>query len=257
MIANYHTHTWRCNHATGTEREYVEGAIRNGIQILGFSDHTPYFFPGDYYSHFRMRPEQLEDYVQTVLGLKEEYKDQIQIHLGLETEYYPDLFPELIAFLRQQPVEYLLLGQHLLGNEVGEHYSGRGTDDESLLKRYCYQTMDGMNTGLFTYFAHPDLFSYTGDPKTYRKYMKELCREAKSCQIPLEVNLLGMEEGRNYPGRQFFEIAAEENCPVILGRDAHRASAFDEPQMEKNALDLVQQLGLTLMQTVPLRSITP
>ena len=40
MIANYHTHTWRCHHADGTEREYVENAIAAGIKILGFSDHT-------------------------------------------------------------------------------------------------------------------------------------------------------------------------------------------------------------------------
>ncbi len=255
MIANYHTHTWRCHHATGTEREYVEGAIRNGIRILGFSDHTPYFFPGDYYSHFRMRPEQLEDYVQTVAALREEYKEQIEIHLGLEVEYYPDLFPELLAFLRQQPIEYMLLGQHLLGNEMGEHYSGRQTDDETLLKRYCRQTMDAMNTGLFTYLAHPDLFYYTGDPEIYGKYMRELCREAKSCRMPLEINLLGLEEGRNYPGRQFFEIAAEEGCPVILGRDAHEADAFDKKQIEKKALEMVSQLGLDLVQTVPLRKI--
>ena len=41
MIANYHTHTWRCRHADGTEREYVETAIEAGFKILGFSDHTP------------------------------------------------------------------------------------------------------------------------------------------------------------------------------------------------------------------------
>ena len=27
MIANYHTHTWRCNHATGREEDYVLNAI--------------------------------------------------------------------------------------------------------------------------------------------------------------------------------------------------------------------------------------
>lgn len=37
MIANYHTHTWRCRHADGTEREYVERAIEGGLKILGFS----------------------------------------------------------------------------------------------------------------------------------------------------------------------------------------------------------------------------
>lgn len=255
MIANYHTHTWRCHHASGTEREYVESAITSGIEILGFSDHTPYFFPGDYCSHFRMLPQQLEDYVQTVVGLRQEFKDQIQIHVGLEVEYYPDLFPQLLEFLRQQPVEYMLLGQHVLGNEIGEHYSGRQTDDETLLERYCRQTMDGMNTGLFTYLAHPDLCYYTGDARIYRKHMRQLCREAKSCNMPLEINLLGLAEGRNYPGERFFEIAAEEGCCVILGRDAHDAQAFCMDEAERQARDMVERLGLTLLQTVPLRPI--
>ena len=44
MIANFHTHTSRCNHASGTDREYVEAAIEagrepapvmNGIDING------------------------------------------------------------------------------------------------------------------------------------------------------------------------------------------------------------------------------
>ena len=38
MIANYHTHTYRCHHADGTEREYVERAIENGLKIFGFSE---------------------------------------------------------------------------------------------------------------------------------------------------------------------------------------------------------------------------
>ena len=41
MRANYHTHTPRCRHAVGSEREYIEQAIEAGMEILGFSDHTP------------------------------------------------------------------------------------------------------------------------------------------------------------------------------------------------------------------------
>ena len=41
MIANYHTHTARCLHAAGAEREYVERALQGGCRVLGFSDHTP------------------------------------------------------------------------------------------------------------------------------------------------------------------------------------------------------------------------
>ena len=76
MIANYHTHTARCHHAGGTEEEYVQCAIQSGLKILGFSDHTPYWFAGEYYSHMRMYRHQLEEYVQVVRALQEKYKDR-------------------------------------------------------------------------------------------------------------------------------------------------------------------------------------
>ena len=106
MRANYHTHTPRCNHAEGAERDYIERALEGGLEELGFSDHTPYFFdkPG-YYSSFRMRPEQLEDYVSTLLSLREEYGDRLRLFIGLEAEYYPKLFPRLLDFLRQFPLD--------------------------------------------------------------------------------------------------------------------------------------------------------
>ena len=66
MIANYHTHTHRCNHAIGREEDYVKEALKAGMKILGWADHTPYLFPGGYYSHFRMRPVQLPGYVKTM-----------------------------------------------------------------------------------------------------------------------------------------------------------------------------------------------
>ena len=95
MIANYHTHTWRCRHADGTEREYVENAIKAGLKILGFSDHTPQVYPGGYRSSVKMLPSELEGYVDTVLSLKREYKDDIEIRLGLETEYLYTLWEPL------------------------------------------------------------------------------------------------------------------------------------------------------------------
>ncbi|MDY2937897.1 MAG: PHP domain-containing protein, partial [Fusicatenibacter sp.] len=115
MKANYHTHTWRCMHAVGEEKEYVERAIEGGLQILGFSDHTPYPFPDNYVSGMRMRMDQLEDYVDTVLSLKAEYRNEIEIHLGLEVEYYPAYFPQLLDVIADYPVEYFLLAQHHLG----------------------------------------------------------------------------------------------------------------------------------------------
>ena len=87
MIANYHTHTRRCRHARGSEKEYVEEAIRGGLKVLGFSDHTPQVYPGGYVCPAKMEPRELEGYVDCVLALKKEYKSDIEIRLGLEAEY--------------------------------------------------------------------------------------------------------------------------------------------------------------------------
>ncbi len=254
MIANYHTHTPRCNHAWGTEAEYVQNALTAGLKILGFSDHAPYFFPGDYYSTFRMRPELLEDYVNAVLNVRRQYAGQIEIPLGLELEYYPALLPQLLPLLKDFPFDYMILGQHCLGNEVGDHYSGRGTADKKLLERYCDQTIDAMHSGLFTYFAHPDLLNYTGDDqKFYREQVRRICREAKQCGMPLEINLLGMLELKHYPNDRFWEVAAEEGCNVIFGRDAHEPQQILMKEFEQRGEKIVSTYGLNLLETVPLR----
>lgn len=255
MIANYHAHTWRCNHATGSEEDYVNRAVEGGLQIMGFSDHTPYWFHSEYYSHFRMFPEQLEDYCNTVENLKKNYVNQIELHLGLEVEYYPAYFGELMERLRDTPVEYMLLGQHFVGNEINCPYSGRATHEAQLLAQYCDQIIEALQTGLFTYLAHPDLLNFTGEDPVYRLHMKRLCREAKACKVPLEINLLGIRTKRHYPDSRFWEVAAEEGCSVILGCDSHDVAAACDTASEKIALDMVDRLGLPLLHTVPFRPI--
>lgn len=255
MIANYHTHTWRCNHASGTEEDYVKAAIRNGMKILGFSDHTPYFFEGDYYSGFRMKRELLPDYAQTVRVLGKQYAERIDIHLGVECEYYPKHFADTLALLRDNGVEYLLLGQHFIRNEYDATYGGVPTSQEEELKIYCRQTMEAMNTGLFTYFAHPGLLHFMGSGKVYKTYMRELCREANRCGIPLEINHEGLRKDRWYPNPLFLEVAAEEGCKMVMGCDAHYAGALNEPETHKKAEKLAKDFGLTVLDTVPIRSI--
>lgn len=255
MVANYHAHTFRCNHASGTEREYVEAAIRRGLQVFGFSDHSPQYFPGDYYTHMRMRPYQLLDYCAAVWNLRREYRGQIEIPLGLEVEYYPALWNNLIPRLQDAGIEYLILGQHWLGNEINEHGSAAPTADESILRRYCHQVMDAMETGKITYIAHPDLINFVGDKPTYRSHIRDLCRAANEMAIPLEINLLGMAYGKHYPNESFWEVAAEEGCKAILGLDAHAPDHILNPEPEKRALETVQRFGIDLLDTVELKHI--
>jgi len=256
MIANYHTHTPRCKHAEGEERQYVERAVEAGFVELGFSDHTPYFFDNsDYYSSFRMRPEQLEDYVSTLLALRAEYRDWISLYLGLEAEFYPKLFPKLLDFLRQFPLDYLILGQHALYNETEGIFSPRPTGDEKLLDQYRAQTTEALESGLFSYFAHPDLFHFTGDHNVYERHVRAICRKAEELSIPLEFNLLGFSEGKHYPNPVFWRIAGEEGCTVILGSDAHTPLDTWNPALIARAEALLAELGIHPIEHLTLRSI--
>lgn len=256
MIANYHTHTWRCRHAYGTEEEYIQKAIASGMQVLGFSDHTPYWFEEDYYSTFRMFPEQLDDYVQTVLQLKKQYTGKIEIPLGLEVEYYPKTFRNLMDHLNEYPIEYMILGQHYIGEEIGEAYLAKlQTGDPAVLEQYCNQTMDALYTGLFSYFAHPDILGFLGDPKAYKEQMRRLCRAAKQCDIPLEINLQGQRRGRHYPNPVFWEIAAEEGCKIVIGCDAHKVEDIVSPEEVKVAENFAAQFDIQLLPTIELRPI--
>ena len=255
MRANYHTHTWRCNHATGAEEDYVKAAVEQGFDILGFSDHTPQFFPEGYISKIRMEPGELPNYCALVRDLRDRYSQQIRIHVGLEVEYYPALFPELLRAVQDQGVEYLILGQHFLGNEQNQPYTGAPTMDETVLQRYCEQAMDAMQTGVFTYFAHPDLIKFQGDHAIYRKHMRRLCQEAKSCSLPLEMNLLGFWSQRNYPDIRFWSLAAEEGCQAVLGWDAHAPEQLCKPEAEGTLRKAAKRLGLELLETVDFRTI--
>ena len=253
MIANYHTHTARCGHAEGTDEEYVKKALEAGFQILGFSDHTPYPFEGGYYAHIRMQPEMLADYVQSVLSLRRQYKDQIQLPLGVEIEYFSPFWNEQLAMLRDGGVEYMILGQHWCSYEEGGRYSGKLTDREELLSTYCHNICDAMQTGYLSYIAHPDLINFPTDTEAYQHHMTHLCREAKACGIPLEINLHGMDVGKHYPVRRFWELAAQEGCQVVFGSDAHIPECLLDTRFEETALAMVQELGLELLDTVQLK----
>lgn len=249
MLFNYHTHTARCRHASGTDREYVENAIAGGIKTLGFSDHAPYLFKNsDYYSSYRMFTDELFEYAESVRSLAKEYEKDIRILLGFELEYYPDLHKDEMQFLSQVKPDYCIMGQHFLGNEIGEVYTGGGMNQSSQLTRYVSQVLEGLATGDFAYLAHPDLAGYNFPyPHIQKEYLR-LCEGAKALKIPLEINLLGLLGGRHYPNKILFEIAAKVGNQIVLGVDAHAPEYLQDKALEAKGLQMIKELQLNLIE---------
>lgn len=257
MTANYHTHTPRCGHASGEEREYIEQAITAGIKLLGFSDHAPMPFEGGYTSPIRMMPEQAPEYVSRVRALAEEYKDDITIYVGFEAEYYPSLFDGMRRMYRELGIDYIILGQHFMPEENKSGCTPASPDpSDTRVTQYVDHVLKGLSTGVYSYLAHPDTLYYTGDNiEFYESEMRRLCEGAKALGIPLEINLLGMRDNRHYPSDRFFRIAAQVGCDTVIGIDAHSPQAITKPGMLDAAYAFADKHGLKPLDTVEFRKI--
>lgn len=258
MIASYHTHTYRCNHAVGSDEEYILKAIAEGVKVLGFADHAPMPYTDGFVSTYKMRPDEIDGYFSSLLSLREKYKDKIEIKIGFETEYYPSLWEKSLKFWSNYPLDYLILGQHFAPEEeaLGASYSGYRSDDKQRLIDYTDCVIDAMNTGLITYVAHPDLINYTGDDSDLLLHERtRLIKEAVRLDIPLEYNLLGMVTKRNYPDSDFFRLAGELGAGVILGCDSHSPDrVVDSPEIAC-AKETLASFGITPINEVSLAPV--
>ena len=143
---NFHSHTTRCQHATGADEDYVLAAIAAGYSHLGFSDHSPFPYEDGFVSGMRMRIDQYQDYLGSVRELRERYQDQISIHLGVEAEYYERYQGWLAGQLSSGTLEYLILGSHYDLPEESFYFGEANTP--ALLRRYAEHTIRGMESAL-------------------------------------------------------------------------------------------------------------
>lgn len=251
IIANYHTHTKRCGHACGEDREYVEAAIKAGIKIMGFSEHT--FYPTGFKSGMRMALGDADGYFQSIEALKNEYKNDIEIHAGLETEYFPEYFDKLLDFSKDYPVEYMLLAQHFVPDEEHGKYVGAPFTDKGVVDMYTENVIAGMRTGRFMYVAHPDLPNYVGEDKdsVLKTAFDKICKAAKECNIPLEINMLGHMRKIQYPSDRFFKIAGEYDNDVIIGMDIHNPKHYySNPEAVEYCVRLAEKYNLNLIKKI-------
>lgn len=248
-MKNYHTHTKRCYHAIDDEEAYIKAAIQSGYTELGFSDHTPWRYDSAYHSTMRMEEDKLAGYVQTLLNLREKYKDQISIKIGLECEYFPKYMNWLKQILKDYPIDYIILGNHYDDTDETGIYFGRPLSKEQLTK-YVDNCIKAIETGLYSYIAHPDLAYFNPDDIFYKQEMKRLCLSAKAHDMPLEFNLLGYRTNRHYPHESFFRIAREVGNKVIIGTDAHESSALLDMQIYQYVKQYLENLGLELTEDI-------
>lgn len=260
MLSCYHTHTARCHHASGEDEEYVKAAIAEGVKILGFSDHAPMRYPDGYVSYYKMHADELSEYCASVKGLREKYSDKIEVFVGLEAEYYPSIWADSLDFWRESGVEYLLLGQHFITEEYVENRcsSFNLTANTEFLRRYADIVVRAIESGKITYVAHPDVFNYdlsSGDEELYRCEMRRIIDASVRRGMPLELNLLGVAEGRHYPNPVFWDEVGKLGASAILGCDAHSPTRVAKKDEILEAMRFLDKYKVPIVETVEFKRI--
>lgn len=255
---NYHMHTKRCMHASGTDEEYVLAAIKGGFDEIGFSDHCPWKYDSDFMAHMRMPLSSFEDYYRSISTLKEKYKDQISIKIGLECEYFPKYMNWLGTFIKEKKLDYIIFGNHYYKTDEKRVYFGTECEYDHMMKAYTDEAIAGMETGLYAYLAHPDLFmrgrrvfDALAEEESWR-----LCEHAKRLGIPLEYNLNGaayndIMHTTQYPHPKFWEIAAQVGNDAIIGVDAHEPKAMSDDTYWNQAVDFLNGLQINILDHLP------
>ena len=246
---NFHSHTTRCQHATGADEDYVLAAIAAGYSHLGFSDHSPFPYEDGFVSGMRMRIDQYQDYLGSVRELRERYQDQIRIHLGVEAEYYERYQGWLAGQLSSGTLEYLILGSHYDLPEESFYFGEANTP--ALLRRYAEHTIRGMESGLYRCLAHPELFMISMErfDENCAAASRDICRAAKEQGVLLEYNLSGLyyqswRTGAGYPTPGFWQIAAREGASAIIGLDAHNPARYADTRVYDQARKDLAALGI-------------
>ena len=260
MTKNYHNHTYRCFHASGEDEEYVFAAIENGFNVLGFSDHCAWHFDDEsFVSGMRMGEDQIEDYVQSVNRLRERFKSKIEILLGWEVEYFPKYLPWMKNTLRENSFDYIILGHHFAGDENGGPYNGMLKKKKDVLK-YGRDVCEALETGLFTYVAHPDLFmrGYGVFDETAAEVSESIIQKSIETGTPLEYNLLGFEYGlydgvTGYPFPAFWQMAARMGASAVLGLDAHSPEKYANKKLISLGEMNLREYGIDVISEPELR----
>lgn len=231
-LPDYHVHTFRCGHAGGSSRDFVERAVALGLSEIAFTDHIPLYFLAteDRDPKLAMREDQFDGYLEEVRALRDEYAGRIPVRLGLEADYAEGREDELARWLSRADWDVVLGSVHwVAGDWIDDpasspaRFEREGT--EALYDEYYRLLAKAAATGFFDVLTHFDLPKKHGHrPSPPRTDAEERAlAAARSAGCALEISSAGLRKrvGEAYPERRLLSRAVALGVPVTFSSDAH------------------------------------
>ncbi len=232
MKFDLHTHHLRCGHADGNIEDYIKAGIDAGLQAIGISDHSPYFYheedqpsPG-----IAMARSDFANYVDEVLRLKAKYEGRIEVLLGMESDFFPEYADDYRKAYEGIPFDYLIGSVHQVGgvsifnrNRWKNIHESKHPDE----KRSYYDLIaQSARSGMFDILGHIDAmkgyYPAFSDIPAHAE-IDDCLRTIADCGVAIEINTSGSTKdvGGWYPSDDILERALHFGVSVTFGSDAH------------------------------------
>ncbi len=240
-----HTHHDRCGHARGRIRDYIEAAIEKGINIIGISDHSPYFTSEEDqpYPHIAMGKSQFPEYVNEVLQLKKEYSGKIEVLLGVESDFFPEHLDVYRSYYDRYPFDYIIGSvHHVDGINIFKKGRWEGlTEQEKIKTKDTYYSLieHSARSGMFQILGHIDAMKgyYPSFSSIQTEAVEHTLKVIGEYDIAIEINTSGKTKdvGGWYPSDEMLEVARHYGVKVTFGSDSH------DPDRVGDEFELVQR----------------
>lgn len=231
MKFDLHTHHDRCGHARGGIRDYIEAAIERGLNVIGISDHSPYFAEQADHAHpkIAMAKSEFPNYVKEVLRLKEEYSGRIEVLLGIESDFFPEHADVYRKQYEPYPFDYIIGSVHQSGGVSifnKKRFNGLNDAEKIREKEEYYRLIrESAKSGMFQILGHIDAMKgfYPAFSDIQTDAIEETLQVIAEAGMTIEINTSGKTKdcGGWYPSDSILERALHYGVEVTFGSDAH------------------------------------
>ncbi len=233
-VPDYHMHTPRCHHASGTVREFAEVALAMGMVEIGMSDHSP--MPKGFMDDWRMSPAELHGYLTEVEQVRDVLADDLTVRIGLEADFRLGSEEGVARMIGLYDWDYIIGSVHYIEDWDFDnparlaHWDVVGV--EEVYCAYFDLVAQSAATGMFDIIGHPDLikkFGHRPPEGSVRVLAAEeaMLQAVQKADCALEISSAGLRKpvGEIYPHPRIVKRAAELKIPFAYGSDAHGPDA--------------------------------
>ena len=245
MKFDLHTHHYRCGHAQGEISDYIEAAIAAGLDVIGISDHSPYFGSEEEHPQplIAMTKKEFPNYVAEVLQLKEQYRGKIEVLLGVESDFFPEFSSIYQGVYANYPFDYIIGSVHLTNglSIFNRNRWNKLTPDQHIMEKETYYDLiaHSARSSMFQILGHIDAMKgfYPEFSNIRTNKVDQTLKIIGECGIAIEINTSGKTKdcGGWYPSDEMLERALYHGVEVTFGSDSHIPSRIADDR------DLVQQ----------------